>query len=1002
MRTLAVVFLAALVMPGVAYTQTPMIIGHQVVSLGHVDFAFSEQMSRRSIEDAANSLLHPDGLPGEPLEKWAAFLAPDGVTMRLYLIDGMNSGDVYTLALDGVVSAEGEPVEEGYTYSFSAVDLVAPGLLGVEFLDDESIDLLYTEDIVESAGETVSNYLLYETASPPNVIGCTEVKMRGMYDRVSLSLDSPLSAGTSYTIEASGLYDPSGNPMPAGSAVTFTFENENEYPLIGLYTDGNRYNSAIDGEGIYSFDIWYWVRPGEDGTKLAAFAVDYPSNVIPEEIEPAPGSSVLGGDVFNGIMLGKDECAYEWTWMARQRITVTDGLPSIVATIPFRDNPVYTYSILSCLPGSPEVQLHRTANVELNAPDARPMALGASFSGYSLIDILFNVPMDPETAGDMDNYEVFESTEPGVAVALESAELQKDDRTVRLVTSTALSEGVDYTARMTGIENEVGTAIYPGSEITFSALDEESPHVVSVAMSAQRTIDVLFNEPVDELSACSMANYEIAESSNPSNRKSLYSAILLEDGFTARLTINSLFEDGTAYTVTVRNLTDVHGNTMQQGETVEFFADDIYPPEVLYVVSLPGGNSIRIYFNEPLDQVTAGDPGNYYFVYPSVGVVSVTWESSASVVLVSSGFSFGGSYNLYMRDVEDAEGNAMPDGKADTFYYTPEVPLPQIGLWSDITRLGSFVESQPFIPFEFYVWCRPGPNGIKAMEFALADRSIRDFRYGIMSVEYDPDYTVPLGEPFSGITIGVAHCKDDWFWMVKCTAFLIEGSGYIEVVPHPITGGPIGLLCIQEVVQFETVQELMLSAVVATLLQSYSAEYAGGEIAVKWRMNDIDEGVEFAVLRKAGGSGQFAPTPSQEVSRDGMEFEFVDGEIERGISYRYRIDYYDEEGIHTLFETDPVETPAYSLTLAQNRPNPFNPSTVIGFSLPRRSSVRLEIFDTAGRLVKVLRDGVMDAGEHEVVWDGTNSAGAMVGSGVYFCLLRAGKQSVSNKMILLR
>jgi len=1002
MRTLAAFFLAALVMPGVAYAQTPVIIEHQVVSLRHIDFAFSEQMNRRSIENAANSLLHPDGLPGEPLEKWAAFLGPDGVTMRLYLIDGMNSGDVYTLVLDGIVSAGEEPVEEGYTYTFSAVDLVAPGLSGVEFLGDTSIDLLYTEDIVESAGETVPSYLLYETASPAHVIGCTEAKMRGMYDRVSLGLESPLSAGTSYTIEASGLYDPSGNPMPAGSAVTFTFENENEYPLIGLYTDGNRYNSAIDGEGIYSFDIWYWIRPGEDGMTLAAFAVDYPSNIIPEEIEPAPGFNVLGGDVFNGIMLGKDGCAYEWTWMARQRITVTDDLPSTVATIPFRDNPVYCYSILSCFPGYPEVYFHRTANVELNTPDARPVALSASFSGYSLIDIVFNVPMDPETAGDIDNYEVFESAEPGVAVALESAELQHDDRTVRLVTSTALSEGFVYTTRMTRIENERGTAIYPGSEITFSALDEESPHVVSAAMSAQRMIDVLFNEPVDELSASSMANYEIAESSNSSNKKSLYSAVLLEDGVTARLTINSLFEDGTSYTVTVRNLTDVHGNTMQQKETVEFFADDIYPPEVLYVVSLPGGNSVRIHFNEPLDSVTAGDPGNYYFVYPSVGVVSVTLESSVSVVLVSSGFSFGGRYNLYMRDVEDAVGNAMPDGKAATFYYTPEIPQPQIGLWSDIKRLESFVEAQPFRPFEFYVWCKPGPNGIKAMEFALADRSIRDFRYGIMSVEYDPDYTVPIGEPFSGITIGVAHCKDDWFWIVKCTAFLIEGSGYIEVVPHPISGGPIGLLCILEEVLFETVQELTLSTAVATLLQSYSAEYTGGVIAVKWSMNDIDEGVEFAVLRKSGESGQFAPTPSQEVSRDRMEFEFVDREIERGICYTYRINYYDEEETHTLFETDPVETPAYSLMLAQNRPNPFNPSTVIGFSLPKRCNVRLEIFDTAGRLVKVLRDGVLDAGEHDVEWDGTNSAGTMVGSGVYFCLLRAGKQSVSNKMVLLR
>ena len=88
--------------------------------------------------------------------------------------------------------------------------------------------------------------------------------------------------------------------------------------------------------------------------------------------------------------------------------------------------------------------------------------------------------------------------------------------------------------------------------------------------------------------------------------------------------------------------------------------------------------------------------------------------------------------------------------------------------------------------------------------------------------------------------------------------------------------------------------------------------------------------------------------------------------------------------------------------LAQNYPNPFNPTTTISFSLPTASAVSLEIFNTLGQRVTVLHDGDLTAGEHKIVWDGTDARGSDVASGVYFYRLSAAGTHLSRKMMLLK
>ena len=88
--------------------------------------------------------------------------------------------------------------------------------------------------------------------------------------------------------------------------------------------------------------------------------------------------------------------------------------------------------------------------------------------------------------------------------------------------------------------------------------------------------------------------------------------------------------------------------------------------------------------------------------------------------------------------------------------------------------------------------------------------------------------------------------------------------------------------------------------------------------------------------------------------------------------------------------------------LFQNRPNPFRGRTVIGYSLPANTLVTLKVYDSSGRLVRVLANEEKAAGQYVAVWSGTDTSGRKLPSGVYFYRLEAGGFTNVNKMILLR
>ncbi len=85
--------------------------------------------------------------------------------------------------------------------------------------------------------------------------------------------------------------------------------------------------------------------------------------------------------------------------------------------------------------------------------------------------------------------------------------------------------------------------------------------------------------------------------------------------------------------------------------------------------------------------------------------------------------------------------------------------------------------------------------------------------------------------------------------------------------------------------------------------------------------------------------------------------------------------------------TDVPSALAPAAALLPPRPNPFNPSTRISFTLTSAGDVRLELFDARGRRVRLLDAGPRTAGEHVVSWNGTDDAGRRLAAGAYLVRL---------------
>ncbi|MBU8920541.1 MAG: T9SS type A sorting domain-containing protein [Bacteroidales bacterium] len=206
-------------------------------------------------------------------------------------------------------------------------------------------------------------------------------------------------------------------------------------------------------------------------------------------------------------------------------------------------------------------------------------------------------------------------------------------------------------------------------------------------------------------------------------------------------------------------------------------------------------------------------------------------------------------------------------------------------------------------------------------------------------------------------------------------------------------------------------EKLIHSSCASTAVQmaSFSALERDSYTVVEWTTMVESNNAGFNLYRSESEEGEktrlndeLIPAAGNELQ--GAEYSFRDHGIVVGVDYYYWTEGVSLNGTASIsgsVQTERDEFPN-AFGLSQNIPNPFNPTTEIRYSLAFGCHVRLDIYNILGQRVATLVDCSQERGYRTARWDGKNTNGASVSSGIYFYKLQAGSFEETKKMILLR
>lgn len=417
----------------------------------------------------------------------------------------------------------------------------------------------------------------------------------------------------------------------------------------------------------------------------------------------------------------------------------------------------------------------------------------------------------------------------------------------------------------------------------------------------------------------------------------------------------------------------------------------------------------KIDTTKPSNPTTLQSTSHLLAVCSSNNRIRVTWSGAADTYSGVSGYSWMWDTSPATRPDETADGSATaitsPPLTQGNNHYFHLITRDAAGNWSSGTvHLGPFCieESAPGSPAS--VSC-PDDETIppfSLMEtltldgFTITNVSLENLSFYYEVSSEGPATLVDQGLPaaISGTTPVLGPSES---YSPPDAALLIpEINDYdAQVVTYSVipTAYPDMPNSCSTVINLEPP--------IAVLIESFRARPVLSRVEISWEVS-TDENIKgYRIYRKAAGQAVEKPVNAGILLPPDTE-SFVDGDILGGKTYQYVLGVVREDNLEVRSQTVEVKTIAHVLTLYQNFPNPFNPSTRISFTLPDRVRVNLSVFNSEGKLVVTLVDEISGEGFREAVWDGTDSKGVPVSSGVYFYRLKAGKKILTRKMVLLK
>jgi len=934
-------------------------------SVLYVDF--SRQMAPGPAGNHANYVLYcspydpqyPQGYRCDAQPYTAALVSPMRARVAFWMPRPPVESALY-LKVNNLTDTGGQPITAPYDVkSFVITDFTPPFMMSLTMLSMNTIKAVFNEVVRDSTVNVPGNYLVRKQSDTTFTIPVIGAVITNDKKGVTLTLGADLVTGVGYTLRWRGIMDARGNRWPGWMESNFTANDRR--PPVAL-------SAAALSRGLVRVVFDEALDPVSAQTKAYY------------QVGTNPGVPISAAELETG------GCAV--------RLTLGGQLDY---------DTEYQLTVRSIKDVSGNTMI-RVYYLSVAYPDTTPPSVtGVNGISEREIELAFDMKLKASPAELVSNYGLVESGEGGGGVPILAAILSSDQLHATLSLGAPLIAGTGYTISMSNIEDLKGHIVVPGTEATFVFLDTTAPTLLEAHAPSSAVVLADFSEPLDPATAQGVSHYVITESTSSTPAVSISSAELIGDSTKVQLTLGNPLNTFAQYVLHVTGVRDRALNAIAADSRMAISADSLPPTYRAYVET-----SMRVFvvFGKRVTEESASIPANYRlasitapcdtFVPTGVEYLGYSIRLTFASPLIA-----GHVYSLLVSNVQDMNGLPVPPGSESRFIYPLSNNYGAIGLYADSHRYSNSVHPAPYEEFSFYVWCYADPYGLNEIQYC------NTYPSGIVPELDEPNSAVVQqwsGEPGGYCHATLSQCASGWVWICKETCINLNQYNSGVVSFQRGIGTPLFTTC-AEGNPTETASiwcSLNLDGVyVATLLKDFSASFGNGAVELSWELTSLDEGARMIVSRAELGSEQYRELAGEIEGKD-LAFSYSDERIEPGKSYTYRVDYALGSQRHSLFETEPVAVPILPMSLSQNWPNPFNPTTTISYYLPRASAVRLEVFDVSGRRIACIDSGLKEAGKHSAGWNGKDESGRQAAAGIYLYRLTAGKETLSRKMILLR
>jgi hypothetical protein len=281
--------------------------------------------------------------------------------------------------------------------------------------------------------------------------------------------------------------------------------------------------------------------------------------------------------------------------------------------------------------------------------------------GDNLLDVLFEEEVSEGSLASLSNFSVNRDIGDPIAATRDDA----NERLVHLIFAvpfvSSSSSAVEHVLTITNIQNTSGDFLNTPDQTFF--VDKDVPGFDDLQVVDSVSLRLFFDERLQRTASEAITNYEVDfELGNPASAS-------LESGDTSVfLVFADRFQPELTYRITIRNLTDISGNTRSSNISENFSFDD--RPPILVDLKTLGDQQIGLIFNEPLETNSAREVLNYELNNGAGNPLSaefLVYDSSQVRLLFAAPFEERDDYTLEVRNLRDRVGNILSEDQSIAF-----------------------------------------------------------------------------------------------------------------------------------------------------------------------------------------------------------------------------------------------------------------------------------------------------------------------------------------------